>query len=322
MAENPYQFDIENRPLFKWLSSRRAFLRARKLLRRVHPWGPKEMNLYDVLRYFFVGIVNGSVATRAAAISFRLFLAFFPAMIVLLSIVPYTPLSTEDVLSNLELLFPADAVELFEQTVTDLIDQRQGALLSVGFVLMLFYASSSVNAILTGFGESFHLQRRPDWVVFRLMSILLLLVLSLLLGVAVLLAGFAGEALVWAEGRGWLDAEALPWLSLARWMVSLALVYTSVNILYHAGNRERERRFTFSVGASMTTVLIVLFSLGFSYFIEQFNSYNRLYGSLGTLLVTLVWVNSNSSVLLLGFELDAAIHRARRRPGSGLPSTQ
>jgi len=62
----------------------------------------------------------------------------------------------------------------------------------------------------------------------------------------------------------------------------------------------------------MTTVLIVLFSLGFSYFIEQFNSFNRLYGSLGTLLVTLVWVNSNSSVLLLGFELDAAIHRARK----------
>jgi membrane protein len=67
------------------------------------------------------------------------------------------------------------------------------------------------------------------------------------------------------------------------------------------------------VGASMTTVLIVLFSLGFSYFIEQFNSYNRLYGSIGTLLVTLVWVNSNSSVLLLGFELDAAIHRARKK---------
>mgnify|MGYP001175575085 FL=1 len=312
MPENPYTFDLDNRPLFKWISKRKAFLRARRMLRRIHPWGPKEMNLYDVVRYFAVGILNGSVATRSAAISFRLFLAFFPAMIVLLSIVPYTPLSTEDVLGSLELLFPGETVELFEQTVTDLLDQRQGALLSVGFVLLLFYASSSVNAILTGFGESFHMERRPDWVVFRLLSVLLLLVLSLLLGVAVLLAGFAGDVLVWAESRNWLDAEALPWLTVARWMVSLALVYTSVNILYHAGNRERDRRFAFSVGASMATVLIVFFSLGFSYFIEQFNSYNRLYGSLGTLLVTLVWLNSNSSVLLLGFELDAAIHRARK----------
>ena len=312
MPENPYTFDLENRPLFKWLSTRKVFLRARRVLRRIHPWGPKEMNLYDVMRYFVVGILNGSVATRSAAISFRLFLAFFPAMIVLVSIVPYTPLSTDDVLGSLELLFPGETVELFEQTVADLIGQRQGALLSVGFVLLLFYASSSVNAILTGFGESFHLERRPDWVVFRLLSVLLLLVLSLLLGVAVLLAGFAGDALVWAEAKGWLDADAVPVLAVARWMLSLALVYTSVNLLYHAGNRERERRFAFSVGASMTTVLIVLFSLGFSYFIDQFNSYNRLYGSLGTLLVTLVWLNSNSSVLLLGFELDAAIHRARK----------
>lgn len=312
MADHPYTFDLDNRPFFKWVSSRRAFIRGRSFFRRIHPWGPKEMNLYDVLRYFVVGILNGSVATRAAAISFRLFLAFFPTMIVLFSIVPYTPLSSEDVLGSLQLFFPGETVELFEQTVSDLIGQRQGALLSVGFILMLFYASSSVNAILTGFGESFHLQRRPNWLVFRLMSILLLLILSLLLGVAVLVAGFAGDALVWAEAKGWLDPEAMPWLAAARWMVSLALVYTSVNILYHAGHRERERRFAFSVGASMTTVLIVLFSLGFSYFIEQFNSFNRLYGSLGTLLVTLVWVNSNSSVLLLGFELDAAIHRARK----------
>ena len=312
MPDHPYTFNLDERPLFKWLSQRKAFQRGRMLLRRVRPWGPNEMNLYDVLRYFVVGILNGSVATRSAAISFRLFLAFFPAMIVLVSIVPFTPLSTDDVLGSLALLFPGETVELLEQTVTDLLDQRQGALLSVGFVLLLLYASSSVNAILTGFGESFHLERRPDWGVFRLLSGLLLLVLSLLLGLAVLLAGFAGDALVWAEGRGWLDAEALPWLSLARWGVSLGLVYTSVNILYHAGNRERERRFAFSVGASMATVLIVLFSLGFSYFIDQFNSYNRLYGSLGTLLVTLVWLNSNSSVLLLGFELDAAIHRGRR----------
>jgi membrane protein len=313
MADNPSKFDLNSRPLFKWVNKRLWFQRTRAVLRRVHPWGPKEMNLYDVMRYFVVGILNGSVATRSAAISFRLFLAFFPAMIVLISIVPFTPLSTEDVLGNLEILFPSETVKLFEQTVVDLVDQRQGALLSVGFILMLFYASSSVNAILTGFGESFHLERRPDWVVFRLLSILLLLVLSFLLGCAVLLAGFAGDALVWAQTKGWLEPGSMPWLTLARWTVSLALVYTSVNILYHAGNRERDRRFTFSVGASMTTVLIVLFSLGFSYFIEQFNSYNRLYGSIGTLLVTLVWVNSNSSVLLLGFELDAAIHRARKK---------
>ena len=140
MPDHPYTFNLDERPLFKWLSQRKAFQRGRMLLRRVRPWGPNEMNLYDVLRYFVVGILNGSVATRSAAISFRLFLAFFPAMIVLVSIVPFTPLSTDDVLGSLALLFPGETVELLEQTVTDLLDQRQGALLSVGFVLLLLYA--------------------------------------------------------------------------------------------------------------------------------------------------------------------------------------
>ena len=99
-------------------------------------------------RFFFLGLVNGSVSTRAAAISFRLFVAFFPAMILLLSIIPYTPLETEEVLLSLEQFFPKQAIELFESTVSDLIGQRQGTLLSVGVVLLLYYASNSVNAIL------------------------------------------------------------------------------------------------------------------------------------------------------------------------------
>jgi uncharacterized BrkB/YihY/UPF0761 family membrane protein len=85
------------------------------------------MNVYDVFRFFVLGLVNGSVSTtRAAAISFRLFVAFFPAMLLLLSIVPFTPLETEEVLLSLEYFFPKQAIDLFEQTVTDLIDQRQG----------------------------------------------------------------------------------------------------------------------------------------------------------------------------------------------------
>ena len=76
------------------------------------------MNVYDVFRFFILGLINGSVSTRAAAISFRLFVAFFPAMLLLLSIVPFTPLETQEVLLSLEYFFPKQAIDLFEQTVT------------------------------------------------------------------------------------------------------------------------------------------------------------------------------------------------------------
>ena len=304
---------VPDRPFFRWVQRNRVFDHIRLALRSLKPWKDKSMNVYDVGRFFFLGLVNGSVATRSAAISFKLFVAFFPAMILLLSIIPYTPLETEEVLMSLEQFFPKQAIELFEQTVTDLIVQRQGTLLSVGVILLLFYASNSVNAILVGFGESAHVAGRPkNWLVFRLISIGLLLVLSILLVVAIFLIGFAGDVLAWAETRGWLQEVNLPLLTVARWVLSFGLIYTAVTILYNAGRFTSKRLEWWSIGATGTTLLFILITFTFSWFIDQFASYNSLYGSIGTLLITLLWLNSNSSILLLGYELNAAVHRARQ----------
>ena len=233
-------------------------------------------------------------------------------MILLLSIIPYTPLETEEVLLSLEQFFPKQAIDLFESTVSDLIGQRQGTLLSVGVVLLLFYASNSVNAILLGFGQSAHSAApQQNWLVYRLVSIGLLLVLSVLLVVAVFMIGFAGDVLNWADAKGWLQGINLPLVTLARWVLSFGLIYVAVTILYNVGNRANSRWEWWSIGATGTTALFVILTFTFSWFIDQFASYNSLYGSLGTLLITLLWLNSNSSILLLGYELNAAIHRAR-----------
>jgi len=302
---------VPDGPLFKWIQKNRTFDRTRAALRRFHPWKKQEVNVYDVLRFYVLGLINGSVAMRSAAISFRLFLAFFPAMILLLSIIPFTPLETGEVLKSLEMLFPVQAVELFEQTVADLINQRQGTLISVGVILLLFYASSSVNSILLSFGESPHVPGRPHWLLYRLLSVLLLFVLSILLGLAVFLIGFSGDVINWMDAHEWINAEAIPWLTLARWTLSFGLVYATVNILFHAGSGAMKRWGVVNVGATVATLLLVLTTWTFSWIIGQFSSYNSLYGSLGTLMLTLVWLNSSSSILLLGFELNAAVSRAQ-----------
>ena len=302
---------VPDGPLFKWIQKNRTFDRARTALRRFHPWKKQEVNVYDVLRFFVLGLINGSVAMRSAAISFRQFLAFFPAMILLLSIIPFTPLETGEVLKSLEMLFPVQAVELFEQTVADLINQRQGTLISVGVILLLFYASSSVNSILLSFGESPHVPGRPHWLLYRLLSVVLLFVLSILLGLAVFLIGFSGDVINWMDAHQWINAEAIPWLTLARWTLSFGLVYATVNTLYHAGSGAMKRWGVLNVGATVATLLLVITTWTFSWIIGQFSSYNSLYGSLGTLMLTLVWLNSSSSILLLGFELNAAVSRAQ-----------
>jgi membrane protein len=302
----------------KWIESSAIVKRTKFFLRSLSPWGVKGMNLYDVFRFFGLGLINGSVSIRAASISFRLLLAFFPAMILLLSVLPHTPLETNDVMDALLLFFPGETVSLFELTVNDLLEKSHVSILSIGFVLTVFYASSSVNAILAGFNASYLLEKKGSPMLYYLISLFLLVILVVMLGVAVLLIGFSGQGLTWLSNNGWLPGELLPWLNIARWTMSLILVYFSVSILYHFGNPDRDKWRTFTPGATMTTILIVLLSVGFGAFITYLDSYNRLYGSLGTFLLLLVWVNANSSILLLGFEFNVSVHKARNEAMSNL----
>jgi len=301
-----------------WIESSSIVKRTKFFLRSISPWGVEGMNLYDVLRFFVLGLINGSVSIRAASISYRILLAFFPAMILLLSVLPHTPLETNDVMDALLLFFPGETVSLFELTVNDLLEKSHISILSIGFVLTAFYASNSVNAILTGFNASYLLEKKGNPMLYYFISLLLLVILVIMLGVAVLLIGFSGQGLTWLSNKDLLPGELLPWLNIARWTMSLILVYFSVSILYHFGNPDRDKWRTITPGATMTTILIVLLSIGLGAFITYLDSYNRLYGSLGTFLLLLVWVNANSSILLLGFEFNMSVHKARNEARSNL----
>jgi len=296
-----------------WLLQQSVVIKLQSFLRELSPWGVEGMNLYDVLRFFVKGLVNGSVSIRSAAISFRLLVAVFPAIILLLSILPYTPLRAEDVIDMLRIFFPGETVVIFEQTFEDLLDKTQGTLMSITFVLTLIYASSSINAILSGFNASYLIENKGSTWYSSLISIVLMIVLVLMLGFAVLLIGFSGQAISWLYAEGFLPGEVVLWLNVVRWLLSLLLVYFSVSILYHFGNPDTDKWRTLTPGATMSTILIVIISIAFSWIITYLDSYNRLYGSIGTFLALLVWVNANSSVLLLGFEFNASVHKARNQ---------
>ena len=303
----------ENSKIKTWLLQQKLVVNTQKFLRDMSPWGVEGMNLYDVLRFFVKGLVNGSVSMRSAAISFKLMVAVFPALILLLSILPYTPLQAEDVIDLLRIFFPGETVVLFEQTVQDLLDKTQGTLLSITFVLTLIYASNSINAILSGFNASYLVENKGSTWYSSLVSIVLLIVLVLMLGISILLIGFSGQVIAWLFAEGLLPGEVVLWLNIVRWVLSLMLVYFSVSILYHFGNPDTDKWRTLTPGATMATILIVIISIAFSWIINYLDSYNKLYGSIGTFLALLVWVNANSSVLLLGFEFNASVHKARNQ---------
>lgn len=299
----------------KLMNSKPVVLTVR-FLDNLRPPGFQGLSVWYVSSFFVEALMKGQLATRGAAISFRLFLAFFPAIIMLLTLIPYIPIEDFQgaLFNSIRGFFPGDTFSLFEETLDDLINQKHSALLSIGFVLVIFYASNSINAILLGFNSSYHLDEKHHPVMMRIASIVLMFVLGFLMTLAVLIIIFSGILFEYLHEIGIIgDRGYIPILNFAKWVVSVALIYTIITTLYNVGARRGLRKWRFlNAGATLATLSFIVTSVGFAYFIENFSSYNKLYGSLGTLLILLIWLNINCIIVLMGFELNVSIRKARR----------
>lgn len=291
--------------------------------KKFKPWGFEGLSLFYVMKYFFEGIVKGSLTTRAVAISYRLLLAIFPLLIILIYLISFIEIQDfdEQLMAQLQVAFPGDTYSFVEDSISTLEgltnNKDEGVILSIiGFFLMLYYASSSVNAILIGFDESYHKRDSEDqttWWVRRIVSLGMMMVLGILLVVAVILVMFSGRFFLYLEEIEVISNHATTiFLNGAKWLVVLFLVYTCITTLYNVGRlRNKTWKFT-SAGATFATVFFVIGSIGFAWFINNLAQYDKLYGSLGSFLVLLIWINFNFIILLLGFELNTSIKRAKR----------
>lgn len=294
-----------------WVNKLIAFLKT------VKPPGFQGLSLWYVSTFMWVAINKGSIPTRAAAISFRLFLAFFPGIIMLLSLIPYIPVPNfqDQLFDGIAEFFPGDTFSLFESTLDDLIKKKHNTLLSIGFILVIYYASNSINAILLGFNASHLRDDKDNPILIRIASIVLIFVLGIIMILAIMMNVFSGVAFDYLHKIGVIgDRGYIPILDVVKYIITLFLIYSIITILYNVGmgaRRRRRWRF-FNAGATLATLAFVIASIGFAYFINNFANFNKLYGSLGTLMVLLIWLNFNCTLLLIGFELNVSIRHAHK----------
>ena len=136
------------------------FFKVRHFLERYHPFGFGGLNLWEISSFLVIAFSDVRTTMRSASISFRIFLAFFPAIITIFTLIPFIPIANfqEDVFLGIKSILPGDTFQFIEGTLYDLINKKQSTLLSIGFVLMFYYASASMNAIMQAFQTSQHLE--------------------------------------------------------------------------------------------------------------------------------------------------------------------
>ena len=310
---------LEKIPVINWVV---------RLLKKIKLKAFEGLSFYDLIEMYLVGIVKGTLSSRASSIAFSIFLALFPLLIFLVTmvpfIIPYVSVGNENFdaqfLDFLESFLPSATSDYFGEIYQQIKDQKQGGLLSSAFILSIFLMANGVNAIFGGFENSYHVELTRNFFRQYAYALMVGLILSVLLIVGAVAfvyfefyiveytSEYLGKTLGYDVEKG--DTFGI---QVAKVLFFLSLSYFSTAIVYYFGTAEgRQVRF-FSAGALMTTLLFLLTSYLFGIYVEKFARYNELYGALGGLLILMVFIWLNSNILLLGFELNATLNSLKKR---------
>lgn len=274
-------------------------------------------NLSSQLRHLASRVKENELTALAAQSTYYLILSFFPFLIFLITLISYTPLLQDDVLFELRPFLPEEAFQMVMRNVRQIIGMRSGTLMSTGMLTTVFLASNGVAAMLRGINKAYHSQeKRPFWKV-RGMALLFTLALTLTILMALMMLVF-GQLI----GTFVFDLVELPdivriiwgWTRIGGSLAAMILVFT---LLYRfSPNRQVTLRDSFP-GAIFATISWLIMSYGFSYYVNHFGNYSVTYGSIGAIIILLVWLYLSSVVILLGAEINAwRMHEKKRRMDS------
>ena len=303
----------------KW--THRILLRF-KLYQRFINWskgyilpGFHPLPLYDVCAFFAHEIQQRTLLNKASALAFNFMLAFFPATIFLFTLIPYIPIKNfqRQLMDVLGTVLPYNAYMAFQATIEDIVKIHNGKLLSIGFVSALYFATNGISNLMQAFNRSSLVIEKRTWLKRRSIAVSLTVVISFSLLLCITLMT-AGEALIGLL-KAHIQEKSHFWiylLALSRWLIIIVIFLVTISLLYRYGPANKHKWKFLSTGSIMATILAILTSMGFSYYINNFSSYNKLYGSLGGLVILMLWLYLNSLILLIGFELNASIEHSKR----------
>jgi len=280
--------------------------------------GFSPLPLYTVATFFFKEIGKDSLVNKASSLAYNFMLAIFPGIIFLFTLIPFIPkwggLNFQNKLMELIILIlPQDAYGAFKTTLEEIVLKQNGGLLSFGFILALFFSTNGVHNLMMAFNKSSLIIETRTWFKQRFIAIILTIIIALSVIVCIIAMTIGEFALNYLNSELDITDGLITFvIQLSRWALLGTLYFVTISILYRYGPAHAKKWRFFSAGSWLATILAFLTIWGFSFYINNFSSYNKIYGSIGTLIVIMIWLYLNSLILLVGFELNASVDLSKR----------
>lgn len=280
------------------------------------------LTLYEIIKVFIQKITKDEILDRANAVAFNFALAIFPAIIFLFTLTPYIhdwipEVSKDSILGFIESIMPSAMFDTVKPTVEDIVSRTRGGLLTFGALFSLFLATNGMLSLMQAFNAVYKTVEKRGFFKMRLVATALTFMLAFGLILAVILLVIGNIALDFLVELDWfnIDAYYVYLFFILRFVVIFIVFFLAISFMYYFGPAVHYNWRFFSIGSLIATILCIAVSYGFSFYVSNFATYNKLYGSLGFLLALMIWQQILSVILLVGYEINASIHQAYRLAG-------
>jgi membrane protein len=268
------------------------------------------------LKELYIRFGEDEVAGLSAELAYFFLLSLFPFLIFLVTLVGYLPVSQVDVLKFIGEYAPGETIHMIESNLNLIIGSHNGTLLSFGIIATIWSASNGINAVVRAFNRAYDVKESRHFIVARAMSVLLTIAMVFVIIVALLLPVFGKQIGVFIFSEFGLSSEFLVIWNAIRWIVSACILFLVFTCLYYFAPNKRLHIREIVSGSFFATIGWMLVSFGFSYYVSSFGNYSATYGSLGGIIVLMIWFYLSGMIIILGGEINAILNckRVRKDP--------
>jgi membrane protein len=294
------------------------FTRKAKLLRKFH-FGNPDQNLYDVGKIFLDQIRKDEISERAGAMAFSFTVAMFPLLLFLLNMIPYIGLFFPNVTTQNILLFIAEIIPYSiyreaETTIMDIVSKPRQSLLSIGFFLALFLSTNGVVSMMNAFNAVYRTKENRSFWKTRLIAVSIVIILVLAICGAVVIM-ILGSSILYSISEWEIVSSSLYYymLTFFRFLVLLSVFTIATAYIFRFAPAVHDKWHFFSAGSITAGILITISFYLFSFYLNNFATYNKLYGSIGAMIAVMLWLFITSLIILICFEINVSLDKAAER---------
>ncbi|MFT4855019.1 MAG: membrane protein [Algoriphagus sp.] len=281
-------------------------------LKKIHLGDPSK-NLYELGRIFLLQLQKDNINERAGSMAFSFTIALFPLLIFLLNLIPYMQdffpyITTQNILNFVAEILPGEIYSQTEGTIMDIVSKPRQSLLSFGFFFALFASTQGAMSMMSSFNSVYQTKENRSFLQSRgiAVSIVFILALTVFAASTVMIIGNIfisrlDELQLFNSGFMFFLFSSLKFLIL------LLMFYIATAFIFRFAPAVHDRWRFFSIGARLAGVLITLGFYGFTFYLNNFASYNKLYGSIGTLIALMLWLYITSMIVLVCFEVNVSL---------------